>query len=279
MYAFHFGTSDKLVHLNQQQLDRIPYLSILVARKDDFKSMQNKTGEYVLNYPIEYTSFIPILRSIIPKQPYTLINEISEDDNVLDTLQLFDYLCISSFRLPLLKYEDLVLSNPINTDNNKRRVKYREAIISEARQTAAEFIIALSKNEYNLCDSHTVEQVFSLIKVILYNPSVFSSRFRHHTLTVAKECCYYFFSKKQQRLLPTTHQIAQQSKNDSFIYLYDDGKSVPVNFNNTFGWKGVYTPSGENFFPSLYEITTSIYYPYYYISLEWVECYWRETGK
>jgi hypothetical protein len=102
-YAFRFGSSDKLVHLTQQQLDLIPYLSALVAHKDDFSSIQNENDEFVLNNPIEYSWFMSILRSIISKNPYILFNELSEHDNKLDTLQLFDYLGIDSFLPPLIK--------------------------------------------------------------------------------------------------------------------------------------------------------------------------------
>ncbi len=145
IYAFHFNTSDKLIHLTQQQLNHIPYLFNFVAHKDNFLSIQNENGEYVLNHPIQYTWFMPILHVIISKQPYTLFNEISEDDNVLGTLQLFDYLGIDSFPLPLLKDEDLVQSNPtvINTDQNC--LVYHKATLSEARETAAQFIIALTR--------------------------------------------------------------------------------------------------------------------------------------
>jgi hypothetical protein len=147
MYAFRFGSSDQLVHLTQEQLDNIPYLSVLITHKDDFSSTQNKNGEYVLNNPIEYTWFMAILRSIGSKNPYTLFDELPEDDNVSNVLQLFDYLGINSFSLPLLKDEDLVRSNPVNIENQQNRVVYRKANLSEARQTAAEFIIALDKNE------------------------------------------------------------------------------------------------------------------------------------
>ncbi|CAF5041557.1 unnamed protein product, partial [Rotaria sp. Silwood1] len=143
LHAFRFGTSDKLVHLTQQELNRIPYLFNLVAHKDDFSSAQNKNGEYVLNHPIEYTWFMAIFRSITSQQPYILFNELPEDDNILDALQLFDYLGIDSFPLPLLKGRSLELSNQIEINNDKKRIEYHKANISEARQTAAEFIIAL----------------------------------------------------------------------------------------------------------------------------------------
>ncbi|CAF3910363.1 unnamed protein product [Rotaria sp. Silwood1] len=239
-YAFRFGVSDKLVHLTQQQLNRIPYLFNLVAHKDNFSLVQNENSEYVLNYPIEYKWFIPILHSIISQHPYTLLNELEEDNNIFDILQLYDYLGIDSFLLPNLKDKSLVLSNSITNNDSKKNIVYHKANISEARQTAGEFVIALSKNKYNLHDLSTLNTIYSLIIIILSNASMFSSRFRHHTLIVAEECCYSFFSKKQQRLLPNVGQITQHRKIDRLMYLYDDSKPVPDDFHNTFAWRGDY---------------------------------------
>ncbi|CAF3555590.1 unnamed protein product [Rotaria socialis] len=240
LYAFRFGTSDKLVHLTQEELNRIPYLSNIVTHKDDLLSPQNENGEYVLSHPIEYNWYMAIFHSIISRQPYTLFNELAEANNILDALQLFDYLGIDPFPLPLLKGRSLVLSNPVKVKNDEERILYQKANISEARQTAAEFIIALSKNEYDLHNFDTVNNIFSLVNIILSNAAVFNSRFRHHTLIVVKECCYSFFSKKQQHLLPNAQQIANHSKIDTLMYLYDDDKPVPDDFSNTFAWRGAY---------------------------------------
>ncbi|CAF1047442.1 unnamed protein product [Rotaria sordida] len=143
IYTFHFRHSNKHVDLTDEELDHFPYLIALVEHKNDFLSVENENGEYVLSHSIEYPWFISILRSIKSEQPYTLFNDLSEDNNVLDTLQLFDYLCINPFPLPLLKYEELVRSNPTNIGNDEKRLDYHQANLSEARQTAAEFIIAL----------------------------------------------------------------------------------------------------------------------------------------
>ncbi|CAF2107866.1 unnamed protein product [Rotaria magnacalcarata] len=240
LYAFHFGTSDKLVHLTQEELNRIPYLSNIVAHKDDFLSPQNENGEYVLSHPIEYNWYMAIFHSITSRHPYTLFNELAEVNNILDVLQLFDYLGIDPFPLPLLKGRFLALSNPVKVKNDEERILYQKANISEARQTAAEFIIALSKNEYDLHNFDTLNDIFSLVKIILSNAAVFNSRFRHHTLIVIKECCYSFFSKKQRLLLPNAQQIANHSKIDTLMYLYDDDKPVPDDFSNTFAWRGAY---------------------------------------
>lgn len=97
MYMFRFSSSDKLVHLTQAQLVSIPYLATLITHKDDMLSIQYENGEYVLNSPIHYQWFMSILHSVTSDNPYTLFNELSEENNILDTIQLFDYLCIKSF--------------------------------------------------------------------------------------------------------------------------------------------------------------------------------------
>ncbi|CAF2975227.1 unnamed protein product, partial [Rotaria sp. Silwood2] len=102
-YAFHLGTSDKVVHLSQQEVNRIPYIFQLVTHKDDFTSVQNDKGEFVLNHPIEYSCFVAILHYINSGQLYTLFTELAKDGTILDTLQLYDYLGLGSFPLPLLK--------------------------------------------------------------------------------------------------------------------------------------------------------------------------------
>jgi len=246
-YAFHFGTSDKVVHLNQKQLDLIPYLSTLVAHKDDFLSIQNENGEYVLNHPIEPTWFMAILHSITYEQPYTLFSELPEEDDSFATLQLFDYLGIKPFPLPLLDKQYLgPLSKLTESNDDKKRVKYYKASLSEARQTAAEFIIALSKKEYYLKNSYTAQRSYFLIRIILSNPAVFSSRFRHHTLTIVKKYCYSSFSKAQRCELQTIHQMAQDQKIKTSLNLSNDGTSLPDNFDNTFSWRGVYVPIEDN---------------------------------
>ncbi|CAF1524015.1 unnamed protein product, partial [Rotaria sp. Silwood1] len=79
IYPFRFGTSNKLIYLTQEQLDRIPYLSALVAHKNDFSSIENENGEYVLSSRIRYTWFTAILRSITTEQPSALFTELPED--------------------------------------------------------------------------------------------------------------------------------------------------------------------------------------------------------
>ena len=83
MIAFRLNDANERVcpkQQQQQQLDCIPYLAALIAYKDDFLSIENENGAYVLNPPICYTWFKSILHSIISEEPYVLFNELLIDN-------------------------------------------------------------------------------------------------------------------------------------------------------------------------------------------------------
>ena len=83
-YSFRFVSSNQLLHLTQQQLDRIPYLSALIAHNDNFLSIQNENGEYLLNDPIEYPSLVAILHSIDSNNPSILLNELPKKEEYIE---------------------------------------------------------------------------------------------------------------------------------------------------------------------------------------------------
>jgi hypothetical protein len=245
-YTFRFGTSDKFVHLTQQQLDSIPYLTALVAHEDDISSIVNENGEYVLNPPIHYHQFMIIVRSITLDQPYILFTDTSEDENILDILHLYEYLCINTLRVPILKGDQSVSSYDSDIDNGRIRIEYCKANDLETFDTAARFIIALSKNKYNSDDHRTVRDIFFLIKSIFSNSSVFDSRFRYHTLTIVKQCCFSLFSQKHQRQLPTSQQIINgDTRNDSLAYSYYDDQSPAKRYKDAFNWRAIYITTEE----------------------------------
>ncbi|CAF4065985.1 unnamed protein product [Rotaria sp. Silwood1] len=246
VYTFRFGTSKKIIQLSQQQLNHFPYLTALVAHTDDFSTAKNNNDEYVLKYPIRYCWFMAIYRSIITEQPSALFTELSQEANVFGMLQLYDYLCINPLPVPLLKEKKLARSNSINTNNENKYIKYRRANLSEARNMATQFIIAISKNEYNLSDLETINNIFSLIMIIFSNSNVFHSRFHHHTLTIVKKYCFSLFSDAQQHQLLAIQQITQNDSLYSLTYLNDDDQPLPESFKNAFAWKGTYVSKEED---------------------------------
>ncbi len=242
LYPFRFGASNKVINLTQQQLDRIPYLSTLVARKDDFLSAQNENGEYVLGSQIRFSWFKVILNAIVTEKPSTLFSELSEKANVLGMLQLYDYLCIDALPVPLLKDVNLARTNSVDTQDEDKCVEYRRANVSEARDTAAQFIIAINNNEYNLNDFITLQIIFCQVMAILSNPNVFTERLCHHALTVVKKCCFALFSDGQRYYLDNAYQTVPKQTNNSATFLCNNDQFLPENFDNVFAWKGVYKP-------------------------------------
>ena len=240
MYKFRFNNSDKVVHLNRQQIDHLPYLSTLVTPTIDFLSIQNENSEYILNSSIDYNQFMIIVDFISSKTPYDLFNKLSQDENVLDLFELLDCLGVTSFSVPIFKDKHLILTNPIH---QQRRLHYHRASLTEVQNAAAEFIIALNKNEYDFNDIQTMNTVFSLILIIFSTPKVFSSQFRHQTLIVVRKCCFSLFSKKQQRELPTIQQIAEI---DSSMYLYDKDFSLSEFKLGAFVWTAVHLSTDDN---------------------------------
>ena len=259
-YAFRFVSSNQLVYLTQQQIDLIPYLSVLLAHKDDFLSIENENGEYLLNDPIEYHSFLAILHSITLNNPYILLEQLPESVNILETLRLFDYLGLQSFPLPFLKDTNLIQSNPDQNEHKKQRVTYSKLTLSETRQTAAQFVIGLAENQYQLDDLNTSENIFNLINIILSHATVFSSSFRCHTLTITRKCCYSFFSKDEKRQLRVTHRITQNRKSNLSTYLSDDNQSLPEYFENSFTWKQVPLPIEEDSTDRVRSNSTDMFY-------------------
>lgn len=239
-YAFRFNDSDEVLYLTQAQVNQIPYLCRLVEHKDDFASMQNENGEFVLNDTFEYLSFEPIVNVATSRQLYNFFNDLPEKCNICNTLQLMDFLCIDPFPLPVLRDSCLTLSNPMKANNDEKHMVFRRATLSEARETAAEFVRALANNEYNLNDSDTIEEIFYLVKIIVSQRTVFSPRFRHHTMKVAKHRCFPFFSKTKQRHLPTIETLTKQRANDKLLYSHNSSYIDLDDLGDILIWKGTY---------------------------------------
>jgi hypothetical protein len=262
MFTFRFGTSDESVHLNQQQLNSIPYLAALVAHKDDMLSIQNQNGEYVLNPSISYRWFIIILRSITLDQPYILFTDTSEHENILDVLHLYDYLCINILHVPIMKGNQ---SDPAY-DSDDIRIEYRKANHLETLDTAARFIMALNKNKYNLDNCKSIRDIFFLVKCIFSNSSVFNSQFWYHTLTIVKQCCFSSFSQKQQRQLSTRRQILTENVNHSSTYMLYDDQFPSERYQDVFAWRAIYVSTEEKEINTCLNYARHIMYYFQYVT-------------
>ncbi|CAF3952351.1 unnamed protein product [Rotaria sp. Silwood1] len=243
MYTFRFENTNKYIHLTQQQLDHLPYLLNLV---------NSTNNEYILNSSIDYNSFMIILDFINSKISYDIFNKLEEHENILNLLDLFDYIGVNLFSIPTFKDEYLLRSKH---DNNQKFIQYDRGNLLEMRNKAAEFIIALNKNEYKLDDIQTLNNIFSLLMVIFHTSKVYSAKFRHHTLTIVNKCCFSLFSNEQQSQLPTIQQITENKNIDSLLYLSDDNLCLSEFDSNAFAWKTIQISTEEN---NLHSINSTV---------------------
>ncbi|CAF0868695.1 unnamed protein product [Adineta ricciae] len=244
-YSFRFGKTNKVVQLDQQQLQHFPYLVALVERSQDFISSKNQNDEYVLVSNIRYRWFMIIFQSVIQQQPSILFSRPSEKLSVIGLLQLYEYLCIKSLPLPRFKDCKLVQTHPVDVDEGEKYVKFVRANVGETRNLAAKFVMAVSKNEYDLNDEKTRNQMYVLIMDILSNPTIFNIQFRYHTLVIVKVYCYSSFTKKQKEEMPTAKEISEIKRSDYFVGVNDDDQSLPGSFRSEFAWRVVHISKDE----------------------------------
>ena len=246
-HTFLCGTSSKLLHLTGEELKRIPYLASLVEHDDDSSSIRNEKGEYVLNPPIPHSWLTTIQRSITSEQPSLLFSQLPPTKDVLGVLRLYDQLGINPIPDPLLKDTHLVLSGETEADRSSRYAAYHQANQMEARNTSAEFLVALTKKKYNLDDSRTRDNIFSLIEVILSSPTVFGRWFCLRTLTIVDKFCGCFFLPHQRSQLSTARKSLRYQKESLDPSTIVHGRnSLPVGFRNAFSWRGIPTSTEVN---------------------------------
>ncbi|CAF1072111.1 unnamed protein product [Adineta steineri] len=195
MYKFGFDNCDKIVQLSEEEIHRIPYLLTLISHKDDFLSIKNDKNEYILHHPICYNLLIPILNSI-------------NNENSFDVLQLFNYLCLN---------QSIYLN-----DQNRFFTYYREKNLCEVRNNAAQLVLSLTKNAYDLNDLQTIEYIFLVITIIFSRKSIFNLQFCYHTYKILEKCVFPLFFKKHPIYL--LNDIKEDCRIDSNICFYNDNQ-------------------------------------------------------
>jgi hypothetical protein len=162
-------------------------------------------------------------------------------------LDLYDFLCVNPIQVPLLKGQNLLRTKSDDIDTKKFRLEYSPVTsLMEIRDIAAQFIIGISKNEYDLKDSDTLNNVFSLIMTILSNPIIFDMGLCDHMLTMIKYSYFPLFSSTQQHQLEKADQSIESITTCSLERLCADGKLLLRDFPDAFVWKSKYIIIEDN---------------------------------
>jgi len=200
-YTFGFTTGET-VSITKNQLQCIPYLETLMSNENDnkFATVCDDHGIYMLDAPIEYKYLRPILDSL-PYTPMLLFGKLPKRESVFKMLELYDFLCIECDVPSLEDKSTHDIITDVKSCHNQRHGGIHEHIAdrSSARNTAASFVVALTKNKYSMRDHRIANKAYQLILFILSHPRTFRSRFRFHTANVIDRYCH--FSPNQDRNL------------------------------------------------------------------------------
>ncbi|CAF3642572.1 unnamed protein product [Rotaria socialis] len=203
VHVFRFVKSNQTVSLTEKQLQRIPYLATLVFNANNFSTKRNEQGEFILNYPFRYTYFMIVLATVINVRSSFLFSRLPRSGNLLFLLELYKFLSVYPLPVPILK-------NAIDPTEKGFHRHYYEASPGDARDTAAEVLVAICGGEYDMDDWKTVKIIFNLVIDILSSPSVFGPRFRYQTLFIAENYCSSIFNSDQRSALNMYRQSLEQ---------------------------------------------------------------------
>ena len=232
-HTFSFTESDHLISLTESQLQHIPYLNALVSNADKFVCTRNEHDIFVLHYPIQHVLLNPILSAALDDKPSHLFMKLPRHTDVVEMLHLYKYFCVDPLvPLSLRPMREIYADEPASFSKN-----YQDASPSEARDTAVEFVVAITNETYDLNNVETVNIIFDLVVDILSFNSVFGPRLRYQTLIVAENYCWHIFTRDQQALLRANKQSVERLDDSGDDPDDDTCQTVEAPSHHLFRWR------------------------------------------
>ncbi|CAF1563471.1 unnamed protein product [Rotaria magnacalcarata] len=208
--TFCFASGQTLT-IDDDKIEKIPYLAALVSSADYFESVYDKHGYYKLDRHIEYKYFSFIVESISFHSVRQLFTHLPKQYDVIHVIALLDFLGIGPQQDPGLREVDSVFfSNLVFSPLLEGYLlKIRPSVIQDM---AVRFAIAIAKQEYNFADHKVIDQIYWFIMFILSAYKFFGSRLRHHVYQIA-ENCFSLFEPLLLRRLKKLIQRTQEGEN------------------------------------------------------------------
>ncbi|CAF1194445.1 unnamed protein product [Rotaria sp. Silwood1] len=219
--------SGQTVILDEDKIQKIPYLAALVSSGDCFESARNEHGHYKLDSHIEYKHFSFILESLSFHSVRQLFTHLPKQNDVTPIIALLDFLGIGPQPDPALREVDqiffsTVVFSPLLED-------YLHIIKPSVIQNmAVRFAIAMAKEEYDFTDCKVVDQIYWFVMFILSAYKFFGSRLRHHVYKIAEHC----FSLFEPLLLKSLKKLIQRTQKDEKKYLITNEDGIDPDEDN-----------------------------------------------
>ena len=200
--------SGELCHLDDQQIENIPYLSALVSAADGLPSIRDHLGFYQLDSRIQSTHFAFVLKSFSFAGVRQIFTNLSKRIDALSVIDLYDFL-----GLPLTDiatFEDIDLTFFSTTVYRPLQGEYVEKISEFALQDmAVRFAIALAQESYDVTNPDVIDQIYWFVMFILSAYDYFGPRLRHHVHRIAE---YFFLLHSPAHVEPLARVMEQANK-------------------------------------------------------------------
>ncbi|CAF1107384.1 unnamed protein product [Adineta ricciae] len=185
--------SGQIWSLDDNQIERVPYLSALISSAGCFQSIRDENGYYKLDPWIQSTYFSFIVDSISFHSIRQLFTHLPKQYDVIAIVALCDFLGIAPHPNPTFEEIDSAFFSSLTY---KPSINDYVQIIRpvEMQDMAVRFAFALVKEEYDFARRDVMDQIYWFIMFIESAYELFGPRLRHHIYRIA-EHCFALFSR------------------------------------------------------------------------------------
>jgi hypothetical protein len=202
--------SGEILTLDEDQIQKIPYLTAIVSSGDHLESSRDENGHYKLDRGINYKHFFFALESLTFHSVRQLLTRLPEQNDIIPIIALLDFLGIGPEPDPTLKEVDLIFFyNLVYSPLLKKYIQIvRPCVI---RDMIVRFAFAMAKEEYDFSKREIIDQIYWFIMFILSAHKLFEPRLRYHVYKIAEHC----FSLFKPSLLKPLNKLIEQTDADA----------------------------------------------------------------
>ena len=228
--SFRSG-SGEVVTLDEQQIDRIPYVAALVSSADWFVGARDDEGHFKLDPNIQLKYFSAALPASTSDSLYHLLIHLPTDYDIIPVIAHLDFLGLIDGRDPTLDEVDDTFFCTLVYDIRLRTYSQRIRLYN-FQHMAVRFTIALARDEYDFSDDAVIDRIYWYVMFIISARSVFPARLRQNVYRVAR-LCFRLFKPSMVRPLEnlrirTEHEVDEPPPPTNGTDTYDDEQSVRV---------------------------------------------------
>ncbi|CAF3385683.1 unnamed protein product [Rotaria sp. Silwood2] len=218
--TFRFA-SDQVLTVDEDKIEKIPYLAAIVSSADHFESVRNKLGHYKLDPHIEYKHFCFALESLSFHSVRQIFNHLPKQNDVMRIIALLDFLGIGPQPDPTLREVDSIFfSNLVYSPTLGKYVQIvRPSVI---QNMAVRFAIAMAKEEYDFTSEAVIDQIYWFVMFILSAYELFGPRLRYHVFRIAEHCFSIFKPLLLQSFKKLVLRIKREARNFLSTTNHDD---------------------------------------------------------